>query len=191
MMDVIRRGVSEMLSLTPKPRCAIVANVDPARGTVRVILDDAGRLSGHLPIAQHAVGNGWGVVTLPAPGTQVFCIPDTNDFGSMVVVGAVHSSQMPPGKVTPYKAQDGIALVPGEPTMMGPDGQFIRFPAGGGIQSRGTWLHDGDFKASGQITDLDGVHGSLDVLRQAYQAHKHTGVQSGSGTTGATDHPTP
>lgn len=191
LVALIRRTAYEMMSTTPKPRHGVVKNVNPTNGTVRVAWDDSENLSGWLPVAQIAAGNGWSAVCLPAPETQVFCVPDTNDGGSMVVVGAVHSDRSPTGKVTPYKATDTVPITPGELVLQGPDGQFIRFPAGGGIQSRGTWIHDGDLKTSGQVTDLDGVHGSVDVLRQAYNGHRNTGVQPGGGVSGLTDNPTP
>jgi len=181
--SVIRRILSEMMSNLPAGRHAIVQNVDPVRGTVRVSWDEDGTLSGHLPIVQTAVGNGWSAVTMPMPGTQVFCMPDMHDSGSMVVMGAVHSTAMPPGKIVPYKATDGVPLVPGEPTFMGADGQFIRFPKGGGIQSRGVWMHDGDLFQNGNQHVSGTVTVDVDVIAGPQQIsgalHRH--IEQGIG----------
>lgn len=38
------------------------------------------------------------------------------------------------------------------------------------------------------VSRADGTPVSLNGLRDAYHAHKHTGVQTGSGSTGVTDH---
>jgi phage gp45-like len=38
------------------------------------------------------------------------------------------------------------------------------------------------------VSRADGTPVSLNDLRDAYHAHKHGGVQTGSGTTGTTDH---
>lgn len=38
------------------------------------------------------------------------------------------------------------------------------------------------------VSRADGSQVSLNALRDAYHAHKHTGVQTGGGTTGPTDH---
>jgi phage baseplate assembly protein V len=45
----------------------------------------------------------------------------------------------------------------------------------------------GNFKAD-QLLTGDGTPVELGALRDAYNAHKHTGVATGPGTTGATDH---
>lgn len=39
------------------------------------------------------------------------------------------------------------------------------------------------------VSRADGAPVSLNGLHDAYNAHKHTGVQTGGGATGATDHP--
>lgn len=189
--SVVKGHVSAMLAQQGAPRHGIVASVDPARGTVRVTWDEDNTLSGWLPIAQQAAGNGWGAVTLPVPGTQVFCAPDMGDSGSMVMLGAVHSTQQPPGKVTPYKAASPIPLVPGEPTLIHASGASLRLLAGGIIELHGTVKIDGDLLVSGDIRDKDGVRGTLDLLRSDYNQHHHTNVQTGGSISGTTDMPTP
>ena len=187
----IRSIVAEMMGQRGVSRHAVVKSVDPVSATVKVSYDeDDEAVSGWLPIAQAAVGNGWGAVCLPLPGTQVFVHPDMGDMSHGVVGGVVHSTSQPPGRVTPYRAASAIPLVPGEFTLIHGDGTSLRM-TNGGPQIHGNLLVDGDIKASGNITDLDGIHGSLDELREDYNQHKHPGIQPGSGSTGTTDHPTP
>ena len=45
----------------------------------------------------------------------------------------------------------------------------------------------GNFKADALLT-ADGTPIELGALRDAYNAHKHTGIATGSGTSGGTDH---
>jgi phage gp45-like len=182
--------IANQIAMQGVARHGIVSSVNPANGTVKVTYDESGTSSGWLPIAQQAVGAGWGMVTLPKPGTQVFVAPDMGSIDHGVVLGAVHSTQQPIGKVTPYKASSAVPLVPGEPTIISESGASLRFTSGGVIEMRGATVKiDGDLLVSGQVRDLDGVHGSLDVLRQAYNQHHHSDPQGGA--VGVTDHQTP
>ncbi|GAC1332119.1 MAG: hypothetical protein NVSMB20_03170 [Bradyrhizobium sp.] len=185
--NTIRGAAAEQDAQRGVMRHATVTSVDPARGRVKVSYDEGDTISGWLPIVQHAAGNGWGSVTLPLPGTQVFVAPDMGDIGHGVVLGAVHFDAQPPAKVTPYKATSTVPLVPGEPTMVHASGASIRLTAGGVIEMHGTVKIDGDLLVSGHVRDLNAIHGSLDDLRQAYNAHKHGDAQGG--TVSATDNP--
>ncbi len=194
---MIRNIVDEMLDQQGVSRHAIVSSVDPVNALVKVTYDEGDpangvppTVSGWLPIAQAAVGNGWGAVCLPIPGTQVFVHPDMGDIAHGVVGGMVHSTAMPPGTITPYKATAAQPLTPGEFTLIHSDGTSFRMTTGG-PQIHGNLLVDGNIMASGEITDLNGIHGSLDALRQDYDQHQHGGVQTGAGFTTTTNKPTP
>jgi hypothetical protein len=57
------------------------------------------------------------------------------------------------------------------------------------MKSKGAWEHDGSLKTTGDITDNSGSNSAtVKALRDAYDAHKHTGVTTGAGSTGITDH---
>lgn len=190
LWHTVRSIVAEMLGQQGQSRHGIVKSVDPARGTVRVALDEFGTLSGWIPVAQTAAGGGWSGVCLPVPGTQVFMVPDMGHSEHLVVVGATHSTEQPPGKVTPYQGS-AQNLVPGEVTFMHKDGASLRLTASGVIEIHGDLKVDGNILASGNITDLNNQRNSLDYLRTQYDEHHHTNVQTGAGITGLTDHPTP
>ena len=195
--NTVRGVVGNMLAEQGQARHGIVASVNPANATVRLTLDEDGTPSGWLPIAQQAAGNGWGMVTLPLPGTQVFFAPDMGDMAHGVVLGAVHSSEQPPGKVVPYGPTGGASepgdpqpITPGETTLIHASGLSLRLTATG-VEIHGDLRVNGNLFVSGDISDQNGRRGTLDVLRTDYDAHKHSGVQPGGGTTGTTDHPTP
>ena len=57
------------------------------------------------------------------------------------------------------------------------------------IRNYGTLTADGDLHVTGDVISRSaGTHVSLNALRDAYDAHKHTGVAAGSSSTGNTDH---
>lgn len=58
------------------------------------------------------------------------------------------------------------------------------------IRNVGKVTVEGDVEATGDVVSRSaGDRVSLNELADAYQAHKHTGVQPGGGTSGLTDHP--
>ena len=192
MMNVLKRAMGSMDDQAGATRHAIVAAVNPNDHTVRVTLDDAGTLSGWLPMVHMAGGGGWSGVCLPQPGQQVFMAPDMGDQSHGVVLGIVPSSLNPPGQVTPYG--DGAKpqpFTPGEITFQHPSGASFRLTKGGVIESRGTWKHMGDLLVHGDIRDQDGQHGTLAELRNDYDQHQHTDVKTGSDTSGPPTKVTP
>ena len=191
LRNAIKNIVSSMLSQMGQPRHAVVMSVDPVNALVKVSYDeDNSAVSGWLPIAQVAAGANWTAVCLPLTGTQVFVAPDMGDIEHGVVLGSVHSTQQPAGQIIPYKATAGVPLVPGEFTVMHSSGVSLRL-TDGAVEVHGLLRVDGDLLVSGNVTDLNGIHGSLDDLRQVYDQHQHGGVQSGGGLTGMTNKPTP
>lgn len=189
LRNLIAGIVAEQIAQMGVSRHATVSAVNPAEGLVKVTYDEGETQSGWLPTAQHAAGNGWGVVTLPVVGTQVFVAPDMGDIRHGVVLGAVHSTQQPIGTITPYMATEGVPLVPGEPTFRHEDGASFRLTATG-PESSGLWKHTGDMLVSGAIRDMNATHGSLDDLRHAYNIHFHGGIMRGAANTNTPTSPT-
>lgn len=66
------------------------------------------------------------------------------------------------------------ALPAGGVALYDPSGSYIKLLNDGNIQSAGTWVHDGDFLASGDVGDADGAH-TLATMRTTYNAHRHSG----------------
>ena len=159
--NAVKGHVANMLSQMGQPRMGRVTNVDPARALVRVSYDEEGTISGWLPIAQLGAGGGMSVVCLPTPGTQVFVAPDMGSQEHGVVLGAVHSTQARPGQVTPYGGDGQVPLVPGEPTIMGPNGQYIRLTQAGNIEMHGPLRVDGNITTTGNMTTGSGATGTF------------------------------
>lgn len=166
----------------------IVTSVDHTRPAVRVLLQPAGVLTGWMPVLQMAAGGGWSVTTIPTPGMQAFVAVDSGDPQNGVVLGFAHSDGARLAEVPATEGSGGVPrpnvtpLAAGESIMTGPGGQVIRLGAAG-IYMRGTVMIDGNLRVNGEVGDKAGT---LDNLRQNYNAHRHTGVQAGSGTTGTT-----
>jgi phage baseplate assembly protein V len=172
---------------SPVGRWGIVTGSNGA--TVKVRLQPEDVQTDWLPLLSSTVGGGWGMVHIPPNGTQVFCIPDCGDTNNYVVVGATWSVKTP----VPAAAQGEIWLVhsTGSAIKLTNDGHVSIADAGGcslAFTNNGTATLTGSLLVTGDITDLNGTHGTVGAFRTAYVAHKHPGVQTGSGTTSTTDH---
>lgn len=190
-MNAIKMQVAAMLSQIAKPRIGIVAAVDPARHMVKVLLQPEGVMSGWVPVTA-----GWSMLELPALGQQVLTVPQEGDADSMHVVGRVFAAG---GGDAPYQSPTGIAgpgefggntptnIVPGKEVLLrNAGGAVIRLLPDGSIYTHGTLMHDGDMTingnllvnknitAVGEITDENGIHGTVGHLRDAYNDHTHT-----------------
>lgn len=159
---------------------------------VKVLIQPEGVQTDWLPLLSAMVGGGWGLMHVPPNGTQVFIMPDAGDHENYVVVGATWSAQnQPPG------AQQGEAWLQhstGSLVKLTNDGKVTVKDAGGcslTFNNNGTATLVGTLQVTEDIIDKDGVHGSVRTLRDAYNAHHHTGVQAGPSTTNITDHLVP
>ncbi|MBV8401141.1 MAG: phage baseplate assembly protein V [Acetobacteraceae bacterium] len=138
-----------------QPRFGIVASVDPAAATARVLLQPEGVLTGWLPVLSPWVGAGWGIMCPPIPGSQVLVLAQEGDAEHGVIVGCAFSdAQRPP------------AAPAGELWLVHQSGSFLK------LQNDGTVQVNGDLHVNGDVYDKQG---SLDRLRQHYNVHTHGG----------------
>lgn len=178
-------------------RMGVIYEVDNANSIAKVNL-----MPEDIPVAAGWLPTVWpfasGSVTFRAglsAGTQVWLEPQEGSADGYVIVGAVHSDTMP----TSQSPTD----IDGDPVDLGEDEVIIKTPKcviridGDGnvlikstsevrlqaptIRSKADWQHDGDFTATGQVKDF---HSTLDSVRQHSNTHHHSGVQTGSGTSG-------
>lgn len=189
LLNAIRREVARALNRAPKARLGVVTSMDPAGPRVKVRFDEEGLETGWLAVASQQAGNGWGIHAPPVPGTQVLVQPVDGAFGVGVVVGSIWSRADQPGQAPAQIGGGATQIQGGEIGLIHSSGAVIRLAADGTIFSSGTWNHDGDFLASGSVSDLNGLHGTVGALRTAYDAHRHPGVQAGGASTGTTDEP--
>ena len=197
---VIRRHIADALGSVGRPRWGTVSSVDPVRNAVKMVMHPDEVESGWLPVLQKGAGAGAADAVIPEPGWVGYTIPDLLDSSHPVVLGFIHTDATPlptipatagstPGTPNPTP----VAAQAGERVIIGGGGISMRFGtngvlyinAPGGIQTDGGQvLHNSNVVANGNISDLAGVHGTLDLLRSDYNAHKHYiyNVQLGSST---------
>jgi phage baseplate assembly protein gpV len=176
MMAALGMRAAAMDGMTAQPRWGTVSSVNPAAMQVRVMIQPEGVESGWLPMVALATGS----VTVWAPptlGQQVFMVPDCGSVDDYVVVGLGFSGTARPPKTATAVGGGASVVQPGEFCAVS-GGTVLRVSAGG-VFIKGNLVVDGD------VSDK---HGSLDRLRGNYDAHKHTGVTPGGGTSGTTDH---
>lgn len=214
-LNALKRHVGNMDSQMPQPRMGVVQSYNPASHTARVLIQPEETLSGWLPIATGMTGNGWGVVIPPVIGQQVFMVPHDGDHRSLVIVGSVFSKTNLPPKTSAAIAGEAAAIVPGQVAIVSQDGSVvIRLGADGTLYIKGAAsvsietpvanvtspqvnvvattqvnMTTPMLTVSGDIQDQNGSRGTLAGLRTAYDAHKHLGVQAGTGTTLTTTNP--
>ena len=140
-------------------RFGTVTSVDPSRPAARVALQPEGVVTGWLPVLSPWVGNGWGLACPPAAGDQVLVIAQEGDSDHGVIVGRAWSD----------KARSPQAPV-GEIWLVHESGSFIKLANDGSIQMQG------DLHVAGNVYDSIG---SLNRLRQHYDAHTHDDPQGG------------
>ena len=138
-----------------QPRFGLVTSVDPARYAAKVALQPEGVLTGWLPVLSAWTGAGWGMVCLPAPGTQVLVVPQEGDAEHGVIVGAAYSDSARP----PAGAIGELWLVHHSGTALW-------------LSNDGTVRIKGDLHVAGDVYDSVGA---LSRLRNYYNVHSHGG----------------
>jgi len=177
--DAIRRHAAALDAQAGAPRYGIVESYNPNDYTATVRLQPDDILTGWLPIRTATGGNGWGIVCGLVPGQQVTLEPHDNDPGNYVITGFVFSLQGDPPHAPP-------AVPSGEIWIVHETGSFVKLLTDGTIASKGTWNHDGDINATGEVTRGSGTSDSVTL-------GKHTHNQppdSGGNTQQPTDAPT-
>lgn len=151
------------------PRIGVVSSVNPNDYTARVLVQPENNLSGWLPILTQWVGNGWGMVMPPSPGDQVVLVAQSGDSDNYMIAGRVYAQQ---GGVAPPPAPSG------ELWLVHQSGAYIKLLNSGGIESNGTWQHNGEFTATGAI--IAGYGGGDQV---GLQTHTHNQPADSAGDT--------
>lgn len=161
-----------------RPRIGIVSSYDPNSYAAKVRIQPDDVETGWLPITVLMAGQGWGAYFGPNNGDQCSVLFQENDSEVGFITGFFTSDSARPPVVNS-----------GEMHFVHKAGWSVKLLADG-IHSKGPWFHDGAFQATGDITDqtAGGNSATVKQLRDAYDAHKHTGVSTGAGVSGPTDH---
>lgn len=142
----------------------------------------------------------FGFSSAPPIDAEVVMFRRGGDRSCSMVIGTSHRPSRPRG------------LQPGDTVLYDVRGAVVKLTAGGllidaaglpvviqnasevtidapTVHLTGNLVVDGTIAAAGTVTGLsEGSEVEIGALRDAYNAHKHTGVSSGSASTGATDH---
>lgn len=153
-------------------RAGEVSSYDPSGYLVKVRLQPDDIETGWLPISTALVGQAWGAYFGPSPGDQALVAFLQGDINAGVCLGFIGSDDDPPPTVQSgeihLRSKGDLAQV-----ILKPDGS---------ITSKGTWMHDGPFTATGEGT-FNGGH-------TVSQHHHPQGVDSHGDTQPATGTPT-
>ena len=178
-LNALKAQASALDQGTGQLRFGIVASVDPATATARVMLQPEGVLSGWLPVLSPWVGAGWGLACPPSPGEQVLIVPQEGDAEHGVIVGRSWS-----GPQAPPPAPSG------ELWLVHRTGTFLKLRNDGTVQgSAASWSIVGDVTITGSLVasgDVSDGAGALSRLRGHYDAHTHVDSRGGQ-----TSQPTP
>ncbi len=187
MLNVMRREAESAVNRVALPKMGVVTGYDAGHYACKVRLQPEDTETGWLPIATTWSGSGWGDYNPPSPGDVV----------------EVHFQEG--GKEAGYVSQRfystvtrPLAVPSGESWRVHQSGSCLKFKAGGVVEivaatrinsTAPLWHHTGDIVASGDISDRDGLYGTVGYLRTAYDLHRHLNTLAGAGTSGLTDHP--
>lgn len=172
-------------------------------GVGQVTSIDDSKEAQQLQVTERAEGSGFadrpiddvtrvtefGFASVPPLGAEALMIRRNGDRSQSLVIATNHR----PSRARDLKPGDaGIYDVRGAKVMLTEDGLVIDcagLPAV--IRNATTVRIEADtLEVTGDVVSrADGTPVSLNDLRDAYAAHKHGGVDTGSGTSGTTDHP--
>lgn len=187
LLNVMRREAGRALNRVALPSMGVVTSYDPAHYACKVRLQPAGEETGWLPVATAWSGDGWGDYCPPSPGDVVDVHFQEGGKEAGFVSLRFYSTVTRP-----------LAVPSGESWRVHRSGSCLKFKNDGSVEivaangihsTAATWTHVGDLLVTGDIRDLDDGYGSLNELRAAYDAHRHTGTMPGGGSTGPTDLP--
>lgn len=157
-----------------KPRFGTITSYDPDEHAIKVMIQPEEIETGWCTVLVALAGTGWGVYFGPAIGDQAVLLFQENDHEVGWCVGYLPNDEDRPPRV-----------LSGEIFMIHKTGSYVKLKEDGKVYSKGEWLHDGDFKATGDILDRSGSNtATVEMLRDAHNGHNHSGVQTGGGSSG-------
>lgn len=159
-LNIVKAHAAALDRNQGQPRFAIVTSVDPVRYAARVSLQPEGVLTGWLPVLSPWVGPGWGIASLPQPGTQVLVLAQEGDAEHGVIAGQAFSDAAPPPNAPS-----------GELWLVHKSGSFIKLANDGQIHINGNVVVTGTLSAS----DIIDSTGAVSRLREHYNEHTHPG----------------
>ena len=167
--NVVKARAGALDGLAGVARFGLVSSFDPVAYAARVLLQPENVLSGWLPILSAWAGNGWGFAAPLTPGDQVLVVAQEADAEHGIIIGCVWSA---------------VDKTPGAPSgelwLQHQSGSFLKLLNDGSIAMHASTVNvTGNLVVTGNISDLNGAHGTLATLRSAYDEHVHGDPQGG------------
>ena len=119
-----------------------------------------------------------------------YCPPDGSE---VVIVSLGGLRSMSVAIATGHRETRPKDLLPGEAMIYNALAEsYVKLSADGKIRSKGDWLHEGFFKATGDVLDHSATNtATMKVHRDAFNTHKHGGVTAGGAMTAITNQTAP
>lgn len=185
--NVILKTIERFMAGRKSKRYGLVTSWDATNHRAKVTFMPEGNESGWLPVQAMASGNGWGMVCgLTAgdgktTGDLVEIHYQEGDYENGQIAGRVHNDVDKPPPV-----QSGEMLIQHQ------SGASIKFDKNGVLTIKGSGGSSTVHAADGSVTHTDGGGGVLKQSGGGFThnghhidaSHTHTGVQTGSGTSG-------
>ena len=190
LQNIMRREAARQGSQQAFVRMGTVSAYDPNHYAAKVLIQPEGFETGFLPIATPWVGNGWGMFCPPTPGDVVDVHFQEGGKLAAYVSLRFYGNLAPPLNVPSgefwlvHQSGSLIKLTnDGKLTLEDKAGSFLTLNADGTATLKANLLVQGTIVATGDISDQNGVDGTVAHIRSVYDGHTHGGIQSGGGNT--------
>lgn len=168
-IETIKLQAAKQVAALGQPRHALVTSVDAVAHAVKVSIQPEGIESGWIPDGAVAAA-GLRIACPTEIGAQVLVVPVEGDAEHPVIVARLFDVSTTP----PVSPATGKPVQPGEVGLFLAGGNYIHLTSQG-IFCKGNLVLDGDLQIEG-----DAVASGISL-----KTHRHTGVQTGQGYTGA------
>jgi len=170
-------------------RVGQVSSYDPNSYSVKVTFPPDETESGWIPIGALSVGNGFGIFAAPNIGDQVVILfqdaaPDAPIAALRLFDNVRPAAVVPAGEMWIVHANGQYAKLTNDGKLSLNDGHgaSVVLDGAGNIASAGNWTHTGNLTIQSGTTAVAAITSNGHDISST---HKHTGVTTGSGITGA------
>ncbi|TKI03588.1 baseplate assembly protein [Martelella alba] len=198
LLNAMTRNAAQAQAGVAGPRQGIITAYDPDVYAVKVQIQPTGEETGWIPLSTDWVGNGWGLAAGPMIGAIVGVDFDSGLMGAGMATGQYYNDvdrcPGPPSGEFWLVHKDGayikltndkkVTIVDGAGSSLVMNGDTTgEMSFAGGLTVNADMQINGNVTASGDISDQNGERGTVQHIRDEYNAHGHPGVESGDSTT--------
>ena len=171
LANVVRRIAGDQVAFKASARVGIVTgSVDPDTYAAKVQIMPEGSTTGYLPLLEHWVGNGWGIVCPVSPGDQVLVLFQEDNLDAGLIWGRWYTD----GARPPQGAKSGEFWLVHKQS-----GSLLKFTNDGkvalGSNSDFALTSGGDLSITGQGKATLNVTGDVAISTQGKETLSSTG----------------